>query len=212
MLGITDYVTVVITVFAFLLVRGPGHWALMAATHEGNIWRRLAVPLWLIPGVEVLMCLAVASVDLLLAAPPEALQAGQSLGAAILVGLVGQRLLAERGGAQVRNMKPRDVAKQTLMITLRHPKATLFYTALCSLLIGAVRQQALVMSALMASTFAGLTFFCSLAPSVLTHLLSEKVRANPAHSRVPEKVVGLFSIGCGFKLAASRSSSQLCFT
>lgn len=91
-----------------------------------------------------------------------------------------------------------------MIITLLSPKAILFYMAFFPLFIDPVRQQGLLTFTFMASTIAALTFFYGLTSTLLTHFLAERVRANPAISRVLEKVAGLFLVGFGIKLAVSR--------
>ena len=56
----------------------------------------------------------------------------------------------------------------------------------------------------MAATIAALTFLYGLGATLLTHFLAQKLRANPIVSRILEKVAGVFLIGFGIKLIASR--------
>ncbi len=204
MLGITDYATFVVTVLVFLLVPGPGNLALITSTSKGGIRGGLAATLGVILGDQVLMWSAVAGVAALLTAYPDAFHAVQWLGAGYLAWLGGKMLLAKPGAAPVLNIKPHHYLKQALMITLLNPKAILFYMAFFPLFVDPVRQQGLVTYAFMATTIAVLTFFYGLTSTLLTHFLAEKVRANPIISRVLEKVAGLFLIGFGIKLVASR--------
>jgi threonine/homoserine/homoserine lactone efflux protein len=204
MLGITDYLTFVITVLVFLLVPGPGNLALITSTTMGGIRGGLAATLGVILGDQVLMWSAVAGVATLLAAYPDAFHAVQWLGAAYLAWLGAKMLLAKPGAAPVLNIKPRYYLKQALMITLLNPKAILFYMAFFPLFVDPVRQQGLVTYAFMAATIAVLTFGYGLTSSLLTHFFAQKIRANPLIARVLEKVAGLFLIGFGIKLAVSR--------
>jgi threonine/homoserine/homoserine lactone efflux protein len=56
----------------------------------------------------------------------------------------------------------------------------------------------------MATTIAILTFIYGLIAVLLTHFLAERLRANPAVTRVLEKLAGLSLIGFGLKLVSSR--------
>lgn len=204
MLGITDYITFVVTVLVFLLVPGPGNLARITSTSKGGIRGGLAATFGVILGDQVLMWSAVAGVAALLAAYPNAFQTVQWLGAGYLAWLGGKMLLAKPGAAPVLNIKPHHFLKQAMMITLLNPKAILFYMAFFPLFIDPVRQQGLVTYAFMAATIAVLTFFYGLSSTLLTHFLAEKVRANPLITRVLEKVAGVFLIAFGLKLAVSR--------
>lgn len=204
MLGITDYITFVVTVLVFLLVPGPGNLALITSTSKGGIRGGLAATVGVILGDQVLMWSAVAGVAALLMAYPNAFQAVQWLGAGYLAWLGGKMLLAKPGATPVLNIKPHHYLKQALLITLFNPKAILFYMAFFPLFIDPVRQQGLLTYAFMAGTIAVLTFFYGLSSTLLTHFLAEKVRANPIVSRVLEKAAGAFLIGFGIKLAMSR--------
>jgi threonine/homoserine/homoserine lactone efflux protein len=204
MLGITDYLTFVITVLVFLLVPGPGNLALITSTTKGGIRGGLAATMGVILGDQVLMWSAVAGVATLLVADPDAFHAVQWLGAAYLAWLGAKMLLAKSGSAPVLNIKPRHYLKQAFMITLLNPKAILFYMAFFPLFVDPVRQQGLTTYAFMAATIAVLTCGYGLTSTLLTHFFAQKIRANPMISRVLEKVAGMFLIGFGIKLAVSR--------
>lgn len=51
---------------------------------------------------------------------------------------------------------------------------------------------------------AGVAAAYGLTAALLTHLLAQRLRANPAISRALEKLAGLFLIGFGIKLAITR--------
>jgi threonine/homoserine/homoserine lactone efflux protein len=113
-------------------------------------------------------------------------------------------LLAKPGAAPVLNITAGHYFRQALMITLLNPKAILFYMAFFPLFVDPARQQGLITYGFMATTIAVITFLYGLTSVLLTHFLAERIRANPAISRVLEKVAGLFLIGFGIKLAVSR--------
>ena len=204
MLGVTDYGTFVVTIIVFLLIPGPGNLALITSTSKGGIAGGLAATLGVIGGDQVLMWSAVAGVAALLAAYPDAFNMVQWVGAAYLGWLGAKMLLAKPGAAPVLNITAGHYFRQALMITLLNPKAILFYMAFFPLFVDPARQQGLITYGFMATTIAVITFLYGLTSVLLTHFLAERIRANPAISRVLEKVAGLFLIGFGIKLAVSR--------
>lgn len=204
MLGVTDYGTFVVTIIVFLLIPGPGNLALITSTSKGGIVGGLAATMGVILGDQVLMWSAVAGVAALLAAYPDAFHAVQWLGAGYLAWLGVKMLLAKPGAAPILNITAGHYLRQALMITLLNPKAILFYMAFFPLFVDPVRQQGLLTYGFMATTIAAITFLYGLTSVLLTHFLAERIRANPAISRVLEKVAGLFLIGFGIKLAVSR--------
>ncbi len=204
MLGVTDYGAFVAAIIVFLLIPGPGNLALITSTGKGRISGGLGATLGVILGDQVLMWLAVAGVAALLSAYPAAFHAVQWLGAAYLAWLGGRMLLARPGAAPVLHIKPRHYLRQAFMITLLNPKAIVFYMAFFPLFVDPVRHQGLATFAFMALTIAVLTFLYGLIAVLLTHFLAERLRANPLVSRALEKLAGLFLIGFGIKLVASR--------
>ena len=204
MLGVTDYLTFVVTIIVFLAIPGPGNLALVTSTSKGGMKGGLAATLGVILGDQVLMWSAVAGVAALLHAYPDAFNAIQWLGAAYLAWLGIKMILAKPGAAPVLNITAGHYLRQALMITLLNPKAILFYMAFFPLFVDPVRQRGLLTYGFMAATIAVITFVYGLTSVLLTHFLAERIRANPLISRVLEKVAGLFLIGFGIKLAVSR--------
>jgi threonine/homoserine/homoserine lactone efflux protein len=204
MLGVTDYGAFVIAVIVFLAIPGPGNLALITSTSKGGIRGGLAATFGVIMGDQVLMWLAVAGVATLLAAYPAAFHAVQWMGAAYLAWLGGKMLLAKPGAAPVLNIRPRHYLRQAMTITLLNPKAIVFYMAFFPLFVDPARHQGLATFAFMAATIAALTFLYGLGATLLTHFLAERLRANPVISRGLQKLAGVFLIGFGIKLIATR--------
>ncbi len=204
MFGVTDYSAFVIAFIVLLIIPGPGNLALITSTSKGGIRGGLAATIGVILGDQVLMWLAVAGVAALLRAHPSAFQAVQWLGAIYLVWLGGKMLFAKPGAAPILNIKPRQYLHQALAITLLNPKAIVFYMAFFPLFVDPARHQGLTTFAFMALTVASLTFAYGLMSVLLTHFLAERVRANPALAHAFGKLAGLFLVGFGLKLAASR--------
>lgn len=204
MLGVTDYGSFVIAFIVLLIIPGPGNLALITSTSKGGIKGGLAATLGVIFGDQVLLWMAVAGVAAVLHSYPAAFQAVQWLGAAYLIWLGCKMLLAKPGVAPVLDIKPHHYMQQALTITLLNPKAIVFYMAFFPLFVDPVRHQGLITFGFMATTIAILTFIYGLIAVLLTHFLAERLRANPAVTRVLEKLAGLSLIGFGLKLVSSR--------
>jgi len=204
MLGVTDYGAFVLAVIVFLAIPGPGNLALITSTSKGGIRGGLAATFGVILGDQVLMWLAVAGVAALLTAYPAAFQAVQWIGAAYLAWLGGRMLFAKPGAAPILHIKPHHYLQQALMITLLNPKAIVFYMAFFPLFVDPARHPSLATFGFMAATIAALTFLYGLAATLLTHFLAERLRANPIISRGLQKLAGVFLIGFGIKLIATR--------
>jgi len=204
MFGIADYGAFVAAIVLFLAIPGPGNLALVTSTGKGGIRGGLAATMGLIAGDQVLMWMAVAGVAAMLAAYPAAFKAVQWIGAGYLAWLGLKMLRARPGDAPILNFRPRDYFRQTLFITLLNPKAIVFYMAFFPLFVDPARHQGFRTFAVMAATIATLTFLYGLVATLLTHFLAERLRANPRIAAGLEKVAGIFLIGFGIKLAASR--------
>ena len=204
MFGIANYGAFVAAIIVFLMVPGPGNLALITSTSKGGIRGGLAATLGVMLGDQVLMWTAVAGVAALLASYPVAFAAVQWLGAAYLAFLGFKMLTAKAGDAPILNIQPSHFLRQALVITLLNPKAIVFYMAFFPLFVDPAHHEGLVTFAVMALTIAVLTFVYGLVATLLTHSLAERMRANPAVSRVLNKLAGIFLIGFGVKLALSK--------
>ena len=204
MFGITDYGAFVAAIIIFLLIPGPGNMALITSTSKGGIKGGFGAIFGVIVGDQVLMWMAVAGVAAVLTAYPTAFKAVQWLGAAYLAWLGFRMLIAKPGDAPVLHIKPHHYFRQALMITLLNPKAIVFYMAFFPLFVDPAHHLGMVTVAVMALTIASLAFVYGLTAVLLTHFLAERLRANPVISRALEKLAGLFLIGFGIKLVASR--------
>jgi threonine/homoserine/homoserine lactone efflux protein len=204
MFGIADYGAFVAAIILFLLIPGPGNLALITSTGKGGLRGGFAATFGLIAGDQVLMWMAVAGVAAVLGAYPAAFAAVQWLGAAYLAWLGWKMLTAKPGDAPVLNIQPRQYFRQAFTITLLNPKAIVFYMAFFPLFVDPARHQGMFTFGAMAITVAVLTFLYCLTAILLTHFLAERLRANPAISRVLQKLAGVFLIGFGVKLALGK--------
>ena len=204
MFGIADYGAFVAAIVLFLAIPGPGNLALITSTGKGGLRGGFAATFGLIAGDQVLMWMAVAGVAAVLGAYPAAFAAVQWLGAAYLAWLGWKMLTAKPGDAPVLNIQPRQYFRQAFTITLLNPKAIVFYMAFFPLFVDPARHQGMLTFGAMAITVAVLTFLYCLTAILLTHFLAERLRANPAISRVLQKLAGVFLIGFGVKLALGK--------
>jgi threonine/homoserine/homoserine lactone efflux protein len=205
MLGVTDYGAFVIAFIIVLAIPGPGNFALITATGKGGIKAGMAATCGVILGDQVLLWLAVAGVATLLAAYPAAFHVVQWAGAAYLAYLGLRMLLSKPGGApRDSRMDNGHYLRQTMMITLLNPKAIMFYMAFFPLFVDPVKHQGLVTFGFLAATVAVVTFLYGLIAVVLTHLLAERMRANPRIANMFERLAGACLVGFGIKLAAMR--------
>lgn len=204
MLGVTDYGAFVAAVVLFLLIPGPGNLALITSTGKGGIRGGLAATCGLILGDQVLMWLAVAGVAALLAASPTFFHSVQWLGAAYLAWLGARMLFAKSGAAQLLDFKPYHYLRQALAITLLNPKAIVFYMAFFPLFVDPARHRGVLTFAFMAATIAVLSFVYGLIVVLLSHFLAERLRANPAASRLMTRLAGVLLIGFGIRLGVGR--------
>ena len=152
---------------------------------------------------QVLMWLAVAGVATLLAAYPAAFHAVQWVGAAYLAWLGYKLLTARPGDAPAIQIQPRQYFRQGALITLMNPKAIVFYMAFFPMFVNPAKHQGLLTFGVMAGTVALITLLYSLVVVMLTTVLAERLRANPAVVKRLEKTAGVFLIGFGLKLATN---------
>ena len=203
MFGISDYGAFVAAVTVFLLIPGPGNLALITSTGKGG-WRAgMACCLGVMAADQVLMWLAVAGVATLLAAYPAAFHAVQWVGAAYLAWLGNKLLTARPGDAPAIQIQPRQYFRQGALITLMNPKAIVFYMAFFPMFVNPAKHQGLLTFGVMAGTVALITLLYSLVVVMLTTVLAERLRANPAVVKWLEKTAGVFLIGFGLKLATN---------
>jgi threonine/homoserine/homoserine lactone efflux protein len=201
MFGITDYGTYCATILLFLVLPGPGTFALLTSTAKGGFRAGAAATAGIIVGDQVLLWLAVAGVAALLAANPVWFRAIQWAGAAYLAWIGLKLIFAREGGASPIRIEPHHYGRQAFFITLLNPKAIVFYMAFFPLFIDPARHQGLPTFGAMALTIALITAVYCLSLCALADKVTEKVRAHQRLGRWLERAAGAFLIGFGFKLA-----------
>jgi leucine efflux protein len=203
MFGITDYGAFCAAILLFLVLPGPGTFALLTSTAKGGLRAGAAATAGIIVGDQVLMWLAVAGVAALLAANPLWFQAIQYAGAAYLAWIGLRLLLARDGSAAPIRIEPRHYFRQALAITLLNPKAIVFYMAFFPLFIDPAHHQGLRTFVAMAATIAVISGVYALGLCALADAVTAKVRAHRRLALALQRAAGVALIGFGIKLGAS---------
>lgn len=201
MLGVTDFPAYVLAVLVFLMLPGPGTFAILGATAAGGVRSGYAALAGVVLGDWLLMLAAMAGVAALLHAHPLLFRAVQWLGVGYLV-WIGVQLLW-RGVASPRSPMPhaRQALRRAFLITLLNPKAIVFYMAFFPLFIDPARYQGVATLAVLGATASALTLaYCSLL-IVAGHWAAARLRAHRLAVRVLARLAGVAMIGFGARLA-----------
>ena len=201
MFGITDYGAFCAAIVLFLVLPGPGTFALLTSTGKGGFRAGAAATFGVIVGDQVLLWLAVAGVAALLAAYPPVFKAVQYGGATYLA-WIGLRLAFARGEGSASPIKiePQDYGRQAFFITLFNPKAIVFYMAFFPLFIDPATHRGFATFAAMAATIAVITAVYCLTLCAFAHAVAEKVKQHRRLTRWLERAAGLFLIGFSIRL------------
>lgn len=201
MLGISDYWAFVASVLVFLMLPGPGTFAILTSTAKGGRRGGYAALGGLMLGDWLLMCAALVGVAALLAAHPALFKSLQWAGVAYLAWCGLQLLRARDGtGAQSADAAGRYF-RQGFLITLFNPKAIVFYMAFFPLFIDPDRFQGAATLAALMATVSALTFaYCSVL-ILAGAWAARRVRANTTVRRWLHRVAGLALLGLGARLA-----------
>src|SRR5262245_23553388 len=158
MLGISDYWAFIAAVLVFLMLPGPGTFAVLTSTAKGGLRGGYAAPAGLMIGDWLLMFAALVGVAALLAAHPMLFRAVQCRGVLYLV-WVGLQLLRASGNAKTTLLRIAHGTyfRQGFLITLINPKAIIFYMAFFPLFIDPVRYVGLPTLLAMGGTISLLT-------------------------------------------------------
>jgi leucine efflux protein len=202
LVGITDYGSFCAAILIFLVLPGPGTFALLTSTGKGGFRAGAAAVAGLIAGDQVLLWLAVAGVAALLAAHPTLFRSVQYLGAAYLVWIGLKLLFAKPGAASPIRIAPRHYARQAFLITLLNPKAIVFYMAFFPLFIDPATHQGGITFAVMALTIAAITAVYCLLLCAFAQAVSAQVQAHRRLARALERLAGVFLIAFGIRLGS----------
>ena len=198
----TDTVAFVAAVMVFLMLPGPGTFAVLAASAKGRLPGGYACLAGLMLGDWLLMIAAMVGVAAVLAAHPLVFRAVQYLGVAYLV-WVGLQLLRARGrDAGLLPITPGKYFRQGFLITVINPKAIVFYMAFFPLFIDPVRYEGAATLVVMGAIVSLLTLLYGSVLVAVGHWLARRLRAHHAAGRWLSRLAGVALIGFGARLAA----------
>ncbi len=199
--GISDYPAFALAVLVFLMIPGPGTFALLTSTAKGGLRAGYAALAGLMLGDWLLMIAAMLGVAALLAAHPLLFKAVQYLGVAYLI-YVGLQLLRARGqAATLLPITPGAYFRQAFLITVINPKAIVFYMAFFPLFIDPAHFQGVATLLAMGGTISLITFvYCSLL-LVAGAWVAQRLRAHEGAGRWLSRLAGVALIGFGARLA-----------
>jgi len=202
MLGISDYWAFIAAVLVFLMLPGPGTFAVLTSTAKGGLRGGYAALAGLMIGDWLLMLAALVGVAALLAAHPMLFRSVQWLGVVYLV-WVGLQLLRANGKAKTTPLPiaPGTYFRQGFLITLINPKAIVFYMAFFPLFIDPARYDGLPTLLAMGGTISLLTFAYGSVLVVSGNWAARRLRANESVGRWLSRFAGVALIGFGARLA-----------
>jgi len=201
-LGISDFWAFVAAVLVFLMLPGPGTFAVLTSTAKGGVRGGYAALAGLMTADWLLMLAALVGVAALLAAHPLLFKSVQWLGVAYLV-WVGAQLLRASGkiNATPLPITPGAYFRQGFLITLINPKAIVFYMAFFPLFIDPARYEGIATLLSMGGTISLLTFAYGSALIVGGNWAARRLRANVSLGRWLSRLAGVALIGFGARLA-----------
>lgn len=202
MTGIVDTPAFLLAVLVFLMIPGPGTFAILTSTSRGGVRAGYAALTGIMLGDWCLMIAALIGVAAVLAAHPLLFTVVQYLGVAYLV-WVGLQLLRAAGSkpSTLLPILPGRYFRQGFLITVINPKAIVFYMAFFPLFIDPARYQGAATLATMGILVSLLTFaYCSLLVFG-GHWLASRLRQHPATGRWLSRAAGVAMIGFGARLA-----------
>ena len=204
MFGVSDYGSFCFAVLLFLMLPGPGTFALLTSTGKGGVRAGAAATAGLIAGDQMLLWLAVAGVSALLAANPLVFLAVQYAGAAYLCWMGFRLITAKEGQGSPVRIEPHHYARQTFFITLLNPKAIVFYMAFFPLFVDPATQRGLPTFAAMAITIALISAAYCLTLVAVAGLVTRQVRSHRTAMRWLQRLTGIFLVGFGLRLAFTK--------
>ena len=203
MFGLTDYWSFAGAVLIFLMLPGPGTFAVLTSAAQGGLRGGYAALFGLMLGDLILITLALAGVAALLNAHPALFRSVQYLGVAYLF-WVGLQLLLKKPGTANATLLPIRHAKffrQGFLITLINPKAIIFYMAFFPLFIDPQRHPGVQTFAAMIATIAVLTLAYGSLLVVSGNAIAHRLAEHQRIGRVAARLAGASLIGFGVKLA-----------
>jgi leucine efflux protein len=202
MSGITDYPAFCLAVLIFLMLPGPGTFAVLTSAAKGRIAGGFASLAGIMLGDWLLMAAAMLGVATLLQAHPLVFKGVQWLGIAYLVWVGAQLLFArENTHATLLPITNRRFFRQTFLITLINPKAIVFYMAFFPQFINPATFQGASTLAVMGISISIITFAYGSLLVFAGNTLAQKLGRNPRVAKFATRAAGVSLIGFGAKLA-----------
>lgn len=202
MAGVTDLAAFALAVLVFLMLPGPGTFAVLTSSAKGRLRGGYACLAGLMLGDWLLMIAAMVGVAALLMAHPLVFRGVQFLGVAYLV-WVGLQLLRARetGPATLLPITPGTYFRQGFLITVINPKAIVFYMAFFPLFIDPARYEGALTLITMGAIVSLLTLLYGSLLVLGGHWVAQRLRAHRAVGRWMSRLAGLALIGFGARLA-----------
>lgn len=204
-LGIADYGALVASTMVFLMLPGPGTFAILTAAARGGRAGGFAALAGLIAGDWLLMAAAVTGLAALLAAYPSALGAVQWAGV-VYLGWVGLQLIFARAGAAGATLLPMGHARffrQAFLITLVNPKAIVFYMAFFPLFIDPPTHRGAVTFLAMGATISLLTLAYGAVLVVAGNALARRLGRRAGLAALARRTAGVVLIAFGVRMAGA---------
>jgi leucine efflux protein len=199
----TDPIAFAIAVLAFLMLPGPGTFAVLTSSAQGGVRAGYAALFGLMLGDVILIVLALAGVAALLNAHPMAFQAVQYLGVAYLL-WIGLQLILKAPGSASTTLLRIDHGKffrQGFLITLINPKAIVFYMAFFPLFIDPAKDPGAITFARMMVIIALETLLYGSLLIFAGNAVSRHLASRPRLRWLGNKLAGVSLVGFGVKLA-----------
>jgi leucine efflux protein len=203
MFGVTDIWAFSIAVLLFLLLPGPGTFAVLTSSAQGGVRGGYAALFGLMLGDVILIIAALTGVAALLATRPDLFHAVQYLGVAYLI-WVGLQLPLRPGkpaGATLLPIRNANYFRQGFLITLINPKAIVFYMAFFPLFIDPQRHQGLVTFGCMMLIIAAQTLAYGSLLIFAGDGLARGFRSRPKLGQLASRLAGTALIAFGIRLA-----------
>ncbi len=203
MSGIANYPAFLAAVAVFLMLPGPGTFAVLTATARGGHRGGYAALAGLIAGDWGLMAFAMLGVAALMRAHPVFFHAVQ-IGGALYLGWIGLGLLRTGlpGHATLLPMTDARYARQGFLITLLNPKAIIFYLGFFPLFIDPARYLGAPTLLAMALSISTLTVLYGSLLVFGGAWAARRLQARPRTAGWLARIAGLVLIGFGLRLAS----------
>jgi threonine/homoserine/homoserine lactone efflux protein len=204
MSGITDFPAFAAAVLVFLMIPGPGTFAVLTSAAQGGLRGGYASVAGIMLGDLMLILMALAGVAALMQAHPTLFRAVQYAGAAYMAWIGLQLLLRRPGhfdGTLLLRIDRRRFFRQSFLITLINPKAIVFYMAFFPLFIDPVHFDGVRTFATMIATIALLTIAYGSLLVLAGDTLARRLGRHPRVASIGAKLAGVGLVYFGWRLA-----------